>query len=101
MEPSHRTAPTDRVAISQKVAYGLGAMVTIVAVNSVVQLTSLVYVVGLGVSAVWIGYAQAFPRLWDALIDPFVGNLSDNFRSRFGRRIPFPALPVVYSGETA
>jgi GPH family glycoside/pentoside/hexuronide:cation symporter len=100
MEPSHRTAPTDRVAISQKVAYGLGAMVTIVAVNSVVQLTSLVYVVGLGVSAVWIGYAQAFPRFWDALIDPFVGNLSDNFRSRYGRRIPFLVVGGILVGIT-
>jgi glycoside/pentoside/hexuronide:cation symporter, GPH family len=85
----HTTAQADRVPVSQKIAYGMGAVVTIVAVNSVVQLTSLVYVVGLGISAIWIGYAQAFPRLWDAFIDPFIGNLSDNSRSRFGRRIPF------------
>jgi GPH family glycoside/pentoside/hexuronide:cation symporter len=85
----HVIAPEDRVPVRQKIAYGLGAMVTIVAVNSVVQLTSLVYVVGLGISAIWIGYAQAFPRLWDAILDPFLGNVSDNTRSRFGRRIPF------------
>jgi glycoside/pentoside/hexuronide:cation symporter, GPH family len=53
----HVTALEDRVPVSQKIAYGLGAVVTIVAVNSVVQLTSLVYVIGLGVSAIWIGYA--------------------------------------------
>ena len=75
--------------VRQKIAYGLGAMVTIVAVNSAVQLASLVYVVGLGISAIWIGYAQALPRLCDAIVDPFLGNLSDNSRSRFGRRIPF------------
>lgn len=85
----HVTAPEDRIPASQKIAYGMGAVVTIVAVNSVVQLTNLVYIVGLGVSAIWIGWAQAFPRLWDAVIDPFIGNLSDNSRSRFGRRIPF------------
>jgi GPH family glycoside/pentoside/hexuronide:cation symporter len=85
----HVTAPEDRVPVQQKVAYGLGAMVTIIAVNSLTQLASLVYIVGLGVSAIWIGYALAFPRLWDAIIDPFLGNLSDNSRSRFGRRIPF------------
>ncbi|MBL9204254.1 MAG: MFS transporter [Opitutaceae bacterium] len=83
------TADADRIPISQKVAYGMGAVVTIVAVNSVVQLTNLVYIVGLGVSAIWIGWAQAFPRLWDAVIDPFLGHLSDNSKSRFGRRIPF------------
>jgi GPH family glycoside/pentoside/hexuronide:cation symporter len=94
----HTTAAADRVPVSQKLAYGMGAVVTIVAVNSVVQLTSLVYVVGLGVSAIWIGYAQAFPRLWDALVDPFIGNLSDNSRSRFGRRIPFLIVGGILIG---
>ncbi|HRE04977.1 MAG TPA: MFS transporter [Opitutaceae bacterium] len=88
-KPPHATAAADRIPVSQKVAYGLGAVVTIVAVNSVVQLTNLVYIVGLGISAIWIGWAQAFPRLWDAIIDPFIGHLSDNSRSRYGRRIPF------------
>jgi GPH family glycoside/pentoside/hexuronide:cation symporter len=94
----HTTAAADRIPVSQKVAYGMGAVVTIVAVNSVVQLTSLFYVVGLGVSAIWIGYAQAFPRLWDALVDPFLGNMSDNCRSRFGRRIPFLFVGGVLIG---
>ncbi len=94
----HPTAPADRIPRSQKIAYGMGAVVTIVAVNSVVQLTSLVYVVGLGISAIWIGYAQAFPRLWDALVDPFLGNMSDNCRSRFGRRIPFLVVGGVLIG---
>ncbi len=94
----HTTAPADRIPATQKVAYGLGAIVTIVAVNSVVQLTSLVYVVGLGVSAIWVGYAQALPRLWDAIVDPILGNLSDNSRSRFGRRIPFLVVGGVLIG---
>ncbi len=88
-DKKYTTAEVDRIPVTQKVAYGMGAVVTIVAVNSVSQLTSLVYVVGLGISAIWIGYAQALPRLWDAFVDPFLGNLSDNSRSRFGRRIPF------------
>ncbi|HVZ63385.1 MAG TPA: MFS transporter [Lacunisphaera sp.] len=98
LQPHHVTAPADRVPVSQKVAYGMGAVVTIVAVNSVVQLTSLFYVVGLGVSAILIGYAQAFPRLWDAVVDPFLGNLSDNWRSRYGRRIPFLVVGGILIG---
>ncbi|HUG12562.1 MAG TPA: MFS transporter, partial [Opitutaceae bacterium] len=94
----HATDPADRIPVSQKIAYGMGAVVTIVAVNSVVQLTSLVYVVGLGISAIWIGYAQALPRLWDAFVDPFIGNWSDNSRSRFGRRIPFLLVGGVLIG---
>lgn len=96
--PHPKTAPADRIPTTQKVAYGLGALVTIVAVNAVVQLSSLVYIVGLGISAIWIGYAQALPRLWDAFIDPLLGNLSDNSRSRFGRRIPFLVAGGVLIG---
>lgn len=92
------TAESDRIPFDQKVAYGMGAVVTIVATNSVVQLTSLFYVVGLGISAVWISYAQAFPRLWDAIIDPILGNMSDNCRSRYGRRIPFLVVGGVLIG---
>lgn len=94
----HETAAADRIPVSQKIAYGMGAIVTIVAVNSVMQLTSLVYIVGLGISAIWLGYAQAFPRLWDAVVDPFLGNFSDNCRSRFGRRIPFLVVGGVLIG---
>lgn len=98
MTSHYTTAAADRIPVSQKVAYGMGAVVTIVAVNSVVQLTNLVYVVGLGVSAIWIGYAQAFPRLWDAIIDPILGNMSDNCRSRWGRRIPFLVIGGILIG---
>jgi glycoside/pentoside/hexuronide:cation symporter, GPH family len=94
----HVTAAADRIPLSQKIAYGMGMIVTVVAVNSVIQLTNLVYIVGLGVSAIWIGYAQAFPRLWDAVIDPLLGNFSDNCRSRFGRRIPFLVAGGVLIG---
>ncbi|BDU76047.1 MFS transporter [Mesoterricola sediminis] len=98
MSESRPPLAIDRIPISQKLAYGMGSIVTIVAVNSVIQLTGLVYVVGLGISAVWIGYAQALPRLWDALVDPFLGNLSDNTRTRYGRRIPYLVVGGVLLG---
>lgn len=44
---------------------------------------------GLGISPVWAGVALLVPRLWDAVIDPFVGAVSDRTRSRWGRRRPY------------
>lgn len=44
---------------------------------------------GLGISPVWAGLALLVPRLWDAIIDPFVGAISDRTRSRWGRRRPY------------
>lgn len=98
MPPHHPTAAADRIPFTQKIAYGLGAVVTIVAVNSVLQLSSLFYVKELGVSQILFAYAAAFPRLWDAVIDPFLGNWSDNCRSRYGRRIPFLVVGGILIG---
>ena len=36
-----------------------------------------------------VGLATALGRLFDAITDPLVGSLSDNCRSKLGRRIPF------------
>ncbi len=47
-----------------------------------------------------IGLIGALGRLFDAVTDPFVGNLSDNCRSKLGRRVPFlrySALPFGLS----
>jgi sugar (glycoside-pentoside-hexuronide) transporter len=43
----------------------------------------------LGISPVWAGLTLLIPRLWDALIDPLVGAISDRTRSRMGRRRPY------------
>lgn len=85
----HITDEKDKIPTAQKVAYGLGAMSTNVAVNSFSNMTLLIYNSGLGVSSVLLGIAQFVPRFWDALTDPMVGNMSDNTRGRFGRRRPY------------
>lgn len=36
-----------------------------------------------------IGILLTIVSLWDAVIDPFIGHMSDNLRSRLGRRRPF------------
>ncbi|MDX1957220.1 MAG: MFS transporter [Leptospiraceae bacterium] len=38
-----------------------------------------------------IGIVSAVGRLWDAITDPFIANLSDRWDSKWGRRIPFLA----------
>lgn len=73
-------------------AYGLGGFVPIALFNSVGQLSGLIVNVGLGVSAILVGVAQMVPRFWDALTDPVMGHLTDNTRSRFGRRRPYILL---------
>lgn len=88
----HTTAAADRIPVTQKLAFGFGMATPIAFVNSVWQLTNLIYNVALGVSPILLGYAQMIPRFWDAISDPIAGYLSDNTRTRWGRRRPYIVL---------
>jgi GPH family glycoside/pentoside/hexuronide:cation symporter len=88
----HTTARRDRIPWLVLIAYGLGGFVPIALFNSVGQLSGLIVNVGLGVSAILVGVAQMVPRFWDALTDPVMGHLTDNTRTRFGRRRPYILL---------
>jgi len=85
----HSTTAEDRVPWNQLIAFGLGGLIPIALFNIVLQLVPLLGNISLGISAVWLGVILVLPRLWEALSDPVVGHLSDNTRSRWGRRRPY------------
>ncbi len=78
-----------RLPLSKKIAYGAGALSGNFMLNVPWAFIGPIYNVALKLDPVLIGIATAIPRIFDAISDPWVGNLSDNMRSRFGRRIPF------------
>ncbi len=85
----HATAAEDRVPWRQLVAYGMGGLIPIALFNIAGQLMGLLGNISLGLSAFWLGTIMIVPRLWDALSDPLIGHLSDNTRTRWGRRRPY------------
>ncbi len=93
-------APGDKekkLGVGEKIAFGLGNMNNLLMNNILNVLLNPIYNIALGVSPALIGYAAAIPRLWDAVSDPLVGFLSDNFRSRWGRRKPFMLIGAIIS----
>ncbi|MCK4719130.1 MFS transporter [bacterium] len=44
------------------------------------------------------GMLNAFGRVIDGVVDPWIGNISDHFRSRFGRRKPFLVIGAPLMG---
>lgn len=85
----HKTSPEDRIKFSQLAAYGAGGIIPIALFNIAGILVGLMGNISLGLSAFWLGVILIIPRLWDAVSDPIIGHISDNTRTRFGRRRPF------------
>jgi GPH family glycoside/pentoside/hexuronide:cation symporter len=75
--------------VREKLAVGTGGLTVSLGNQSVRTTGQGVLNMVLQINAFWVGIVLALPLLWDALVDPVVGNFSDNYRSRLGRRRPF------------
>ena len=96
MPAPSRIADEDRIPILQKVMFSLGQNTDWVATG---LMTSVMWMpffnIGLGLSPVVLGIILMILRAWDAINDPIMGNLSDNARTRWGRRRPFMFVGAI------
>lgn len=79
----------EKVPIHEKAAWAAGGASDAIITTSIGQVALPVYNIGLGLDAGLVGLALAIPRAFDAILDPLMGNFSDNARTRWGRRRPF------------
>ncbi|MFH1460683.1 MAG: MFS transporter [Candidatus Omnitrophota bacterium] len=96
-ETHYTTAPEDRISLMQKFFYGIGGLVNNL-LGAAVGCMAIVLNLGLGMNPAVVGTLMALPRLTDALTDPIMGYISDNTRSRFGRRKPYIFFGAIFSG---
>jgi glycoside/pentoside/hexuronide:cation symporter, GPH family len=100
--PTHHypTAQGDRVPLSQKILYS-AATVALIPGNQILDRIALVVLnTSLAINPTLVGAAMAIFRIWDAFTDPVMGTISDNHRSRWGRRRPFMILGAVLCAIT-
>lgn len=93
----HETRPEDRVSLVHKLIYGLGAFVNNLLAAAIGGM-AIVLNLGLGMNPALVGLLGALPRLTDAITDPLMGYISDNTRSRWGRRRPYIFIGAIASG---
>lgn len=83
------------VPLSSKLAFGIGQFAEGLQNTGFGVFILFYYNQVLGLSGSLAGAALFIALLFDAVTDPIAGSLSDNFRSKLGRRHPFMYLSAV------
>ncbi len=96
------TAPAgaEKPTILTKALYGSGTVAFGVKDQGFNALLMLYYNQVIGLPAEWVGAAIMIAMVVDALVDPALGQISDDCRTPWGRRHPFmyaAALPIAIS----
>ncbi|MBV9541820.1 MAG: MFS transporter, partial [Alphaproteobacteria bacterium] len=88
----------DLGSVRTKLFYGFGSVAFGVKDQGFAYFLLFFYNQVIGVPSAWVSSAIAAALLIDAFADPIVGQISDNLRTRWGRRHPFmyaAAIPVA------
>jgi GPH family glycoside/pentoside/hexuronide:cation symporter len=97
MAIQHAASASDRIALGQKIAFGMG-MLGNQMFPAALSIFMVVLVKGLGMDPILWGILFFVPRLMDAITDPVMGFISDNTRSRWGRRKPYIFIGSIVTG---
>lgn len=69
--------------------YSLGECANSLVMNGIFGFAMLFYTKSLGLNPSWAGFAMSLSVFWEAVTEPVMGHISDNTRSRWGRRHPY------------
>ncbi|MEX0321351.1 MAG: MFS transporter [Puniceicoccaceae bacterium] len=93
-------APEDRVPFPKKLAYGIAGPVDILSVWILVSISYPLFTYELKLAPTKVALILMSLRLWDGIIDPIMGWVSDNTRTRWGRRRPFILVGAILCSIT-
>lgn len=69
--------------------YSLGECANSLVMNGIFGFAMLFYTKSLGLDPSWAGLAMSLSVFWEAITEPVMGHVSDNTRSKWGRRHPY------------
>lgn len=85
------------VSMGQKIAFGFGMLANQM-FPAALGVFIIVLVQDLGFAALLWGIIQFVPRIFDAITDPIMGYISDNTRSKWGRRRLYVLIGALIMG---
>ena len=88
---------THKVPLGQKIAFGVGMLANQM-FPAVIGIFIVVLVKDLGFPGWMWGIISLVPRLFDAITDPIMGYISDNTKSRWGRRRQYVFIGAIIMG---
>lgn len=88
---------TNQVPMGQKIAFGVGMLANQM-FPAVLGIFMVVLVQDLGFPGWMWGIIFFLPRIFDAITDPIMGYISDNTKSRWGRRRHYVFLGAILMG---
>jgi len=86
-----------KVPVTQKFSYGIGTLVLNL-LPAALGVFSFFLITSFGIDPLMAGLLASLPRLLDAITDPIMGFITDNTRSRWGRRRPYIVIGAILSG---
>jgi glycoside/pentoside/hexuronide:cation symporter, GPH family len=93
--------PQVQVPTRKRFLWGIGGMTDCLTYNGLNGMMDAIYVNAMALDPKIIGLARSLPRLLDLVTDPVLGHLSDNTRSRWGRRRPWMAVGAITAAVIA
>jgi glycoside/pentoside/hexuronide:cation symporter, GPH family len=88
-------AEKSKLSFMQKTFWGIGGFAENLANNALSSLAYPIFGVGMGISPFWIGLSQSASRVVEVITDPIIGNMTDQTRSRWGRRRPWIFIGAI------
>ena len=93
----NQTSTRDKVPFGQKAAFGAGHLVLNL-LPGALGVFMFFLLTAFGMDPFLAGLLGGLPRIFDAITDPIMGFISDNTKSRWGRRRPYIFVGAILSG---
>lgn len=87
-----------KVPMGQKAAFGAGHFILNILPGTLGVFIQFFLLTAWGVDPLWAGLLGGLPRIFDSITDPIMGFISDNTKSRWGRRRPYIFIGAIISG---